>query len=87
MDERQCHEMFRMDKQVFSLFCVALVKHGLECTKHIRVEEMVAMFLHILGVSNRVIQERFQHSSETINGHFHNVLIACLKLSFKLIRP
>jgi hypothetical protein len=40
------------------------------------VEEMVAMFLVIVGhgVGNRMIQERFQHSGETVSRHFHRVL-------------
>ena len=70
-----------MDKQVFSLLCAALVDHGLKSTKHMGVKEIVAMFLHVLGhgVGNRIIQERFQHSSETISRQFHRVLGACLK--------
>ena len=50
---------------------------------------MVAMFLNIVGygIGNRMIQERFQHSGETVSRHFHKVLIACLKLSFKYIKP
>ncbi|XP_045802374.1 uncharacterized protein LOC123895954 [Trifolium pratense] len=53
------------------------------------VEEMVAMFLVVVGhgVGNRMIQERFQHSGETVSRHFHRVLHACLKLSFKYIKP
>ena len=47
------------------------------------------MFLNMVGheVGNRVIQERFQHSRETVSKHFHKVLIAYLRLSFKYIKP
>ena len=47
------------------------------------------MFLHVLGhgVGNGIIQERFQHSGETVCRQFHRVLVTCLKLSFDLIRP
>jgi len=57
------------------------VEHDLKFSKHIGVEEMVAMFLVVVGhgVSNRMIQERFQRSSETVSRHFHHVLLACLK--------
>ncbi|KAL4313864.1 hypothetical protein AHAS_Ahas15G0027700 [Arachis hypogaea] len=53
------------------------------------VQEMVAMFLNTVGhgVGNRMIQERFQHFGETVSRHFHKVLIACLRLSIKYIKP
>ncbi|XP_028054930.1 uncharacterized protein LOC114259144 [Camellia sinensis] len=45
--------------------------HGLH------IEESVAMFIHTLdGCSNRKLQERFQHSGETVSRHFHAVLEA-----------
>ncbi|KAL7197675.1 hypothetical protein ACSBR2_020239 [Camellia fascicularis] len=45
--------------------------HGLH------IEESVAMFIHTLaGYQNQSIQERFQHSGETISRHFHAVLDA-----------
>ncbi|XP_028784122.1 uncharacterized protein LOC114740157 [Neltuma alba] len=34
-----------------------------------------------------MIQERFQHSGETVSLHFHKVLAACLNLSRENIRP
>ncbi|XP_060200766.1 uncharacterized protein LOC132629037 [Lycium barbarum] len=39
------------------------------------------------GVGNRMIQERFQHSGETVSIHFHKVLLACLKLAMDIIKP
>jgi hypothetical protein len=66
-----------------------LVEHGLQVTKRMGIQEMVAMFLNMVGhgVGNRMIQERFQHSGETVSRHFHRVLVACLKLSFEYIKP
>ena len=63
-----------MDKQVFSLLCVALVEHDLKSTKRMGVEEMIAMFLHVLGhgVGNRIIQEMFQHSGKIISRQFQS---------------
>ncbi|KAL4328260.1 hypothetical protein AHAS_Ahas13G0182300 [Arachis hypogaea] len=34
-----------------------------------------------------MIQERFQHFGETVSRHFHEVLVACLRLSIKYIKP
>jgi site-specific recombinase XerC len=78
-----------MEKHIFNKFCTELVEHGLKSSKRMSVEEMVAMFLVIVGhgVGNRMIQERFQHSGETVSRHFHRVHHACLKLSFKYIKP
>ncbi|XP_028115239.1 putative nuclease HARBI1 [Camellia sinensis] len=40
-------------------------------------EESVAMFIHTLdGCSNQKLQERFQHSRDTVSRHFHVVLEA-----------
>lgn len=78
-----------MEKHIFNKLCNELVEHDLKSSKHMGVEEMVAMFLVVVGhgVGNRMIQERFQHSGETVSRHFHRVLHACLKLSFKYIKP
>ncbi|KAJ8533606.1 hypothetical protein K7X08_006930 [Anisodus acutangulus] len=84
-----CYEMFRMIKHTFNLLCTELVEHGLKSSNRMGVEEIVAMFLVVVGhgVGNRMIQERFQHSGETVSRHFHQVLHTCLKLSIKYIKP
>nr|KYP66301.1 hypothetical protein KK1_012589 [Cajanus cajan] len=81
--------MFRMKKHIFYNLCSKLVDHGLRASKRMRVEEMVAIFLNMVGhgVGNRMLQERFQHSGETISRHIHKVLNACLKLCVEYIRP
>nr|KYP71030.1 hypothetical protein KK1_010273 [Cajanus cajan] len=81
--------MFRMEKHVFNQLYFELVECGLKATKQMEVQEMVAMFLNMVGhgVGNRMIQERFQHSGETVSRHFHKVLVACLKLAFEYIKP
>ncbi|XP_024634373.2 uncharacterized protein [Medicago truncatula] len=85
----RCYEMFRMEKHVFNLLCTELVELGLKSSNRMTVEEMVAMFLVAVGhgVGNRMIQERFQHSGETVSRHFHQVLHVVLKLSMKYIKP
>ena len=74
---------------VFYTLCTELVEHGLKAINRTGVEEMVAMFLNMVGhgVDNKMIQERFQYSGETISRHFQKVLLACLRLSFKYIKP
>ena len=85
----RCYEMFRMEPQVFFKFCTDLFECGLRSTKRMGVEEMVAMFMLMVGhgVGNRMLQERFQHLGETVSRHFHTVLLARLRLSFKYIKP
>ncbi|KAH0773045.1 hypothetical protein KY290_010182 [Solanum tuberosum] len=48
----------------------------------VRVEEQLAIFLFTLAHNerNRVVQNRFQHSGETISRYFNKCLKACLRL-------
>ncbi|XP_065876629.1 uncharacterized protein [Euphorbia lathyris] len=85
-----CREMFRMDKHVFHKLCGTLRQRGmLRDTAGVRIEEQLAIFLNVIGHNerNRVIQERFQHSGETISRHFNNVLKAIKSLSRELLQP
>uniref|UniRef100_A0A5B6Z4X2 DUF8040 domain-containing protein n=1 Tax=Davidia involucrata TaxID=16924 RepID=A0A5B6Z4X2_DAVIN len=69
----RCHEQLRMDKDVFLSFCELLkLRYGLKSSRNIGIHEKVAIFLNCLGhgLSNRMLQERFQHSGETISRHF-----------------
>ena len=61
---------------------------GLKPTKHMLVDEQVAMFLHILGhhVKNRVIQLGFGRSGETISRYFKLVLNATIRLQSLLLK-
>ncbi|XLR56731.1 hypothetical protein S83_007403, partial [Arachis hypogaea] len=40
----------------------------------------------IIGLGNRMIQEIFQYSKETVSRHFHEILVACLRLFIKYIK-
>ncbi|WCJ30585.1 hypothetical protein M5689_012134 [Euphorbia peplus] len=85
-----CREMFRMDKHVFHKLCGTLRQRGvLRDSSGIRIEEQLAIFLNVIGHNerNRVIQERFHHSGETISRHFNNVLKAIKSLSRELLQP
>ncbi|XP_049369489.1 uncharacterized protein LOC125834383 [Solanum verrucosum] len=51
-------------------------------SRMVRVEEQLAIFLFTLAHNerNRVVQNRFQHSGETISRYFNKCLKACLRL-------
>ncbi|CAI0401884.1 unnamed protein product [Linum tenue] len=85
-----CREMFRMDKHVFHKLCSILRQRGLlRDTCGVMIEEQLAIFLNIIGHNerNRVIQERFQHSGETISRYFNNVLKSIKSLSREFLQP
>ncbi|XP_012088403.1 uncharacterized protein LOC105647032 isoform X2 [Jatropha curcas] len=85
-----CREMFRMDKHVFHKLCTTLRQRAmLRDTAGVMIEEQLAIFLNVIGHNerNRVIQERFQHSGETISRHFNNVLKAIKSLSREFLQP
>ena len=86
----QCLELFRMEKHVFLRLCAVLrEKRFLEDSRYVCVEEQVAIFLVTIGQNhkNRILQDRFQHSGETIHHHFHAVLVAMIHLSMDIIKP
>ncbi|XP_010521713.1 PREDICTED: uncharacterized protein LOC104800545 isoform X2 [Tarenaya hassleriana] len=85
-----CREMLRMDKRVFRKLSDTLRRKCLlRDTAGVMIEEQIAIFLNIVGHNqrNRVIQERFRHSGETISRHFNNVLKAVKSLSREILRP
>ncbi|XVF02620.1 hypothetical protein REPUB_Repub04eG0190700 [Reevesia pubescens] len=85
-----CYEMLRMRKHVFLNFCDRLkVDHLLNDEKMISVEEAVAMFLFIIDQNEpqRVVVDRFQHSTEIVSVWFEKVLIAICKLGTRIICP
>ncbi|KAI4351928.1 hypothetical protein L6164_006227 [Bauhinia variegata] len=84
-----CREMLRMDKHVFhKLSDILRQRNMLRDTAGVMIEEQLAIFLNIIGHNerNRVIQERFQHSGETISRHFNNVLKAIKSLSREVLQ-
>ncbi|CAK8532395.1 unnamed protein product [Lathyrus sativus] len=85
-----CREMLRMDRHVFLKLCGILRQRAmLRDTSGVMIEEQLAIFLNVIGHNerNRVIQERFQHSGETISRHFNNVLKAIKSLSREFLQP
>ncbi|KNZ47672.1 uncharacterized protein VP01_6236g2 [Puccinia sorghi] len=59
--------------QPFKLLCTELIQVKMEpVSKLLSMEEQLAIFLHITGHnnSNRLAQDRFQHSGQTISKYF-----------------
>ncbi|KAL0559281.1 hypothetical protein IC582_003882 [Cucumis melo] len=84
-----CRESTRMDRRCFTILCTMLrTKGGLEATQYVDVEEMVAIFLHIVAhdVKNRVARRHFARSGETVSRHFNAVLNAVLRLHEILLK-
>nr|GEW91592.1 RNA-directed DNA polymerase, eukaryota [Tanacetum cinerariifolium] len=68
-----------MNRYAFRTLCEILeTRGGLSCSKHMKVDEKVAMFLHTLAHNekNYIIVNRFQRSGETISPYFRLVLNA-----------
>jgi hypothetical protein len=84
------HQEFRLRPDLFSYLCEILSnQYQLKPTRNVIVKEKVAIFLYALGkgASNRDLQERFQHSGETISRQFLSVLDAVCRLARDIIRP
>ncbi|XP_028080060.1 uncharacterized protein LOC114281708 [Camellia sinensis] len=79
-----------MEPDVFINLCEALKVYGkLEHSRYLTVQEQVCIFLLTIGLNerNRVVQERFQHSGQTISKYFNRVLKAVCRLGKQVIRP
>ncbi|KAL0014537.1 hypothetical protein SO802_001606 [Lithocarpus litseifolius] len=87
---RTCYELFRMDRPTFTRFRNYLRTHKfLTNSCWITVEEAVGMFLLIVGhnVRIRVIEDRLQHSTETVDRQIKEILRAICRLGKFIIRP
>jgi hypothetical protein len=86
----RCVNMFRMDANTLKSLSFELeTMYGLKPSRQMSVIEKVGMFLYTLalGASNREVQERFQHSGETVSRNFNEVLRSVCVLAADLIRP
>ncbi|KAF0743444.1 hypothetical protein Ae201684P_007741 [Aphanomyces euteiches] len=82
-------EMFRMPREVFYRLAETITDiGGLRSTLNVSVEEQLAIFLYFCGhhASNRALQNRFQHSGDTISRHLRSVLNALRRMSPILIK-
>nr|KAJ0198186.1 hypothetical protein LSAT_V11C700348180 [Lactuca sativa] len=87
--EIRCYELFRLQVPVFNMLCRDLVAHyGLKKSRPVSIEESLGIFLLYLahGCGNRLVQEFFNHSGETIHRHFHKVLDVVVNLSKYIIK-
>ena len=78
-NERKCRIVFRLSRHVFRKLCNTLrTRYGYDGTKRICLEKSVVMTLVLLGnaMGNRMIQDRFQHSDETV--HWHVAMVVTL---------
>lgn len=69
----------RMDRQIFQKLCTILrKKEGLDGTRNVSSEEMLAMLLYILAhhLKTRVIGFNFKRSGRTVSKCFHECLKA-----------
>ncbi|KAL0545290.1 hypothetical protein IC582_020441 [Cucumis melo] len=83
-----CRESTGMDRRCFTILCHLLrTRAGLESIEHVDIEEMIALFLHVLAhdVKNRHIQREFVKSGKTVSRHFNMVLMAILRLHDELL--
>ncbi|KAB2603032.1 hypothetical protein D8674_004037 [Pyrus ussuriensis x Pyrus communis] len=73
-----CIEQLRVSKRI----------GGLVRTRHVSIEESVAIFLHILAhnLKFRVVSFHYYRSKETISRQFHNVLHAMMKISQEYVK-
>ncbi|PPD95900.1 hypothetical protein GOBAR_DD07067 [Gossypium barbadense] len=91
--DETCIEQVRMNRFAFSKLCEMLqTLGGLKSSRHMLVDEQVAMFLHIIShhLKNRVIKHHFNRSGETVSRSFHSVLNAVIRLQdvlFKKAEP
>ncbi|KAL2929383.1 putative nuclease HARBI1 [Bienertia sinuspersici] len=88
--EKCCFNMFRMTQCTFRQLCLDLEnKYGLSPSGRISTLEKVGLFVYVLskGASNRDVQERFQHSGETVSRICKEVIDAMDGLSRDILRP
>ncbi|KAL5726080.1 hypothetical protein ACHQM5_009151 [Ranunculus cassubicifolius] len=87
---KRCQESFRMEKHIFWRFVDLLERRGLLAhSSGVRIEEQLAIFMLTVGHNerNRLLQERFQHSGETISRHFNTVLNVIVALAGDFFEP
>ncbi|KAF7841636.1 protein ALP1-like [Senna tora] len=82
-NDNNCYNVLRMYRATFDRLCSMLDEiGGLKSTKHMLVDEQVAMCLNVLAhhAKNRVIQWNFGRSGSTISKYFNAVLKAIIQL-------
>lgn len=86
----QCYELFRMKPHVFLNLCDKLKLLGLlQDSRDVSVEEALGITLRILGhgTTQRVISDRYQHSTSTVHYWFKTVLRALKAFALTVVKP
>ncbi|XP_052621686.1 uncharacterized protein LOC128127278 [Lactuca sativa] len=89
-DPIQCFDMIRLSQDAFVLLCNHFTQRNwLQHSRTIRVEEKMAIFLHVVRHNERfrAVKERFHHSIQTIHQCFHEVLKAMMCFEREIIVP
>lgn len=82
-------EVFRMPLYTFLQLDIWLQENTfLKPSRYISVAEKLTMFLSSVGyaITNRGVQERFQHSGETVSRCFHEVLQALVLMHVQYVQ-
>lgn len=87
--DSMCISQLRMDRRTFSILC-EMVRDvgGLEGSRNMSLEEIVASFLYILShhFKNRTVGRFFFRSPESVSRNFNACLLAVLKLHQLLLK-
>ena len=86
----QCKDLMRLSREAYVLLCNHFRRNNwLQSSRHISVEEKMAMFLTTIAHNKRfrIIKRRFQHSTETVHRCFHEVLNAMMIFAKEVIVP
>ncbi|CAL5382364.1 unnamed protein product [Camellia sinensis] len=87
-NDKDCHEQLRMNRHTFMRLCALIRTKGVPDSKHVVLEEKVAMFLFVLGHhhKNRTVKFNFMRSGETVSKYFNEVLKVVLQLQGVLLK-
>lgn len=84
-----CHELMHVSRDTYVLLCHHFKqKNWLQASRHISVEEKMAMFLTIIGQNEcfTMVKQRFQHSTRTIHTCFREVLQGMIKFAIDFFK-
>ncbi|XP_062088984.1 uncharacterized protein LOC133795548 [Humulus lupulus] len=88
-NESKYYRMFRMEKDVFIKLCNELeTNYEFKGSKRMCALEILGMFLFTVGhgARNRLTQEKFQHSGETVRRYFNKVLDVLCHMSVDVLK-
>ena len=76
-NEKKCLRTFRMSSHVFGQLCNTLcTQYWYNGTRRVFLKESVAVTLVVLGHAegNKIVQDKFQHTGETVHGYVATVV-------------